>query len=88
MADEGTTPGLLAEWNVRLSDALGIPRADVESVLDLAGVVARNVVRPAAPLSTFLVGYATAMRAMNGESPTESFQQAVSVARALASGGP
>lgn len=44
----------------QLALALGIDPAliDVEAILDLAGDVAHAVVRPAAPVSTFLAGFA------------------------------
>jgi pyrrolidone-carboxylate peptidase len=49
-------------------------------VLDLAGDAARSVVRPAAPVTTFLVGYAAGR---NGGGP-EAVAEAVAAARALA----
>lgn len=39
---------------LQLSDV----RFDVDDILDLAGVAAHSVVRPAAPLTTFLLGVA------------------------------
>jgi hypothetical protein len=82
MTDDTSTADLLAEWNSRLSAALGIPPADIDAILDMTGVVAHNVVRPAAPLSAFLVGYATAMNSANGE--PHAFDDAIAVARKLA----
>jgi hypothetical protein len=78
-----STADLLAEWNSRLSGALGIPPADIGAILEMTGVVAHNVVRPAAPLSAFLVGYATAMNSLNGE--PQAFDDAIAVASRLAS---
>ncbi len=50
---------LLAKWWKSLSEALGVEsEADIQALLDLAGVAAHSIVRPAAPLTTFLVGYA------------------------------
>lgn len=56
---------LLATWVDELSTALGLdePPADIDTVLALAGRVAHGVVRPAAPLATFLAGYAAGRRA-------------------------
>jgi hypothetical protein len=56
---------LLAEWVDELCAALGLeqPPADIDTVLALAGRVAHGVVRPAAPLATFLAGYAAGRRA-------------------------
>lgn len=55
-----TDDAALAEWTRLLADELGIDPAliDIDAVLALAGTVAHAVVRPAAPLSTFLAGYA------------------------------
>ena len=82
MTNDASTADLLAEWNARLSAALGIPPADIDAILEMTGVVAHNVVRPAAPLSAFLVGYATAMNSANGE--TQAFDDAIAVAHRLA----
>jgi hypothetical protein len=52
-------------WAADLADALEVPRevVDVDVLLALAGRAAHGVVRPAAPLTTFLVGYAAGQRA-------------------------
>ncbi|MDQ3096165.1 MAG: DUF6457 domain-containing protein [Actinomycetota bacterium] len=53
----------LSSWSQQLSDALGLDlEVDVDPILDLARDAAHQVERPAAPLTTFLVGYAAAMR--------------------------
>jgi hypothetical protein len=53
----------LQEWMDELSDELGIEaEVDMTAVLDLAKDAAHNVARPAAPLTTFLVGYAAGLR--------------------------
>ena len=47
------------EWVEALTRVLELPPdVDVKSVLDVARDVAHNVERPAAPVSTFLVGVA------------------------------
>jgi hypothetical protein len=58
----------LEQWATALAAELGLePDAvDVEQVLDLAADAAHGVVRPAAPLTTFLVGLA-AGRAGGGD---------------------
>lgn len=54
-------PGL-DEWVSALSSALGVDVGDVDidALLDTAGDAARGVVRPAAPVSLFIVGLAAA----------------------------
>ena len=52
-------PDALSRWVEQLCDALQIDAApDRDLVLDLARDAAHGVARPAAPLTTFLVGYA------------------------------
>lgn len=60
---------LLEAWSGRLLTALeleGTP-VDVSAVLDLAAAAAHSVVRPAAPLTTFIAGYAAGMAAGSGQ---------------------
>jgi hypothetical protein len=59
----------LDEWLGRLSGALGVDAAaiDVDLVLDLARDAAHGVARPAAPLTTFLVGLAAGARGGSAE---------------------
>ncbi len=53
----------LPDWTSDLSEALGLDiDVDIMAVLNLARDAAHRVERPAAPLTTFLVGYAAAMR--------------------------
>ena len=51
-------------WIERLVDELTIEAtmdpADVEAVLDAAKAAAHNIERPAAPVTTYLMGYAVA----------------------------
>ncbi|KFF58879.1 hypothetical protein JF66_15345 [Cryobacterium sp. MLB-32] len=55
-------PEALDEWLLALAERLGLEPAQVpvSALLDVARDVAHNVARPAAPLSTFLVGLAAA----------------------------
>ncbi len=56
-------PDDLARWMDELCAALDIPAApDRDLVLDLARDAAHGVARPAAPLTTFLVGLAAGLR--------------------------
>jgi hypothetical protein len=49
----------LHDWIDELSDALDVDtEVDEALVLDLARVAAHNVARPAAPITTYLLGYA------------------------------
>ena len=77
-----TDPAVLDEWVARLSEALGVPReaVDVGAVLDLARDAAHGVARPAAPLTTFVAGYAAAR---NGGSP-DDVRAALAIASRLA----
>jgi hypothetical protein len=54
----------LDEWVRDLSDALGVDAAatDVPLLLDVARDAAHGIARPAAPLTTFLVGLAAGQR--------------------------
>jgi hypothetical protein len=53
----------LTTWSEQLCDALGIDlEVEIDAVLDLARDAAHEVERPAAPLTTFLVGYAAGLR--------------------------
>lgn len=53
----------LQEWVDELCDELNIEtEMDMSAILDLARDAAHHVARPAAPLTTFIVGYAAAMR--------------------------
>ena len=48
-------------WSRELVAELGLDTApDVAAVLDLARIAAHGVARPAAPLTTYLAGYAAA----------------------------
>jgi hypothetical protein len=48
----------LEEWLTTLQDALDVPPADMHLVLDVARDTAHGVARPAAPLTTYLMGFA------------------------------
>ena len=59
----------LPEWSDELCAALGLDLdVDIKAVLDLARDAAHQIERPAAPLTTFLVGYAAGLR---GGSPAD-----------------
>ena len=63
------------EWIAALTGALELPSdVDVKSVLDVARDVAHNVERPAAPISTYLVGVAVG-RGMTPATAVERVQE-------------
>lgn len=65
---------VLAEWVAELATALGIDASDLDRnlLLDVARDAAHGVARPAAPLTTFLVGYAAGQRGGGGEAVAEA----------------
>lgn len=68
MTDRDKENVLLEQWTASVVKALGIEglEVDINAVLGLAGRAAHAVVRPAAPLTTFLVGYAAGQAAAGG----------------------
>jgi hypothetical protein len=77
--------GLLDAWVRELSAALELVDLplDIDDVLDLAGTAARTVLRPAAPLTTFIVGYAAGRAAESGTDPEQAMREAIAVAESL-----
>jgi len=61
---EVNVSGTVDDWLTEVAVALGIDLSvlDEQAVLDLARDAAHHVARPAAPLTTFLVGYAAGSR--------------------------
>jgi len=61
--DDNTRTAVLEQWVVALSAELGLPDGlvPIETLLDVARDAAHSIARPAAPLTTFLVGYAAAL---------------------------
>lgn len=66
----------LDEWIAELSTQLDIDPAsvDLKAVLDLARDAAHNVERPAAPLTTYMVGYAAGLAAGQSTSRDAEFR--------------
>jgi len=56
---------------------------DDQAILDLAGDAAHHVARPAAPLTTFLVGLAVGQRGGSQQTLLEVTEQVGAMARAL-----
>ncbi|MFE3201300.1 NTP transferase domain-containing protein [Embleya sp. NPDC059237] len=67
----------LDEWTEAVKQELGIELdVDIAALLDMTRVAAHNVQRPAAPLTSFLVGYAAAMRGGGADAVAEALRQA------------
>ncbi|MEV5344151.1 NTP transferase domain-containing protein [Streptomyces achromogenes] len=72
---------VLDEWISAVKDELGIDLdVDTGVLLDLARDAAHGVARPAAPLTTFLVGYAAARGAGTPEAVAEAARKAAALA--------
>lgn len=79
----GRMEDVLEDWIEAVKAELGVELdVDVAGLLDMTKVAAHNVVRPAAPLTAFLVGYAAA-RAGGGEAAVaEALRKAEALAAA------
>lgn len=85
-----TDTDALAAWAAELSLALGLPDGhvvDIDEVLDLARDAAHGVARPAAPLTTFLVGYAAGLRGGAPADVTAATRTATELAAVHAASG-
>ncbi|MFF8937615.1 NTP transferase domain-containing protein [Streptomyces paradoxus] len=72
---------VLDEWISAVKDELGLDLdVDTRGLLDLARDAAHGVARPAAPLTTFLVGYAAAQAGGGPEAVAEAARKAVALA--------
>jgi len=76
MSDDVDTA--LADWWTTLCEALGLGDvpADRDAILGLAGVAAHNLVRPAAPITTFLAGYAAGRKGGSADEITAALATA------------
>ncbi|WP_332601713.1 DUF6457 domain-containing protein [Arthrobacter sp. S2(2024)] len=77
----------LEEWCRSLLQAYELDdvEIDINEILSLAGVAAHSVVRPAAPLTTFIAGFAAGLAAGSGQATqSESMDAALGLARTLA----
>lgn len=74
----------LEAWSRRLLNVLELEGTDVNvgAVLKLAAVAAHTVVRPAAPLTTFIAGYAAGLAAGTGQADGEVAMRAAIAAAA------
>ncbi|TKV28676.1 molybdopterin-guanine dinucleotide biosynthesis protein [Arthrobacter sp. NamB2] len=79
---------LLQDWTETLLTAFEIDgtNVDIDAVLGLAGKAAHGVVRPAAPLTTFVAGYAAGLAVGSGQADEQvAMRSAMAVADALCS---
>jgi len=78
---------VLAEWADRVRAELGIADAplDIQQVLGVAGVAAHAVMRPAAPITTYLAGYAAGVAAAGGADAATAARDVLDRVRKLAS---
>lgn len=79
---------LLQDWTETLLAAFEIDgtNVDIDAVLGLAGKAAHGVVRPAAPLTTFVAGYAAGLAVGSGQADEQvAMRSAMAVADALCS---
>ena len=74
MAVDENEAQVLDQWTHRLAQALQILDLDVdqELLLDLARKSAGSVIHAAAPVTTFLVGYAAGLAAGNGSAGSQA----------------
>lgn len=80
----------MEDWVRRLCGELDVPRdaVDIGALLDLARDAAHQVERPAAPLTTYLVGYAAALRGGSAAAIDDATRTASRVAREWTPGSP
>ena len=72
----------LEEWTESVKQELGIELdVDIAALLDMTRVAAHNVQRPAAPLTSFLVGYAAASRGGGEAAVAQALRQALELAQ-------
>lgn len=75
-------------WVISLCARLGVPvdDVDVNAILDLAKDAAHSVERPAAPVTTFVAGYAAALRGGGAAEVSAALDSAGELARDWADG--
>lgn len=84
MSTDDATAATLDAWWAELTAALGLGEVpiDRDALLGLAGVAAHSVIRPAAPLTTFLVGYAAGLAGGGADALASASETAEARARA------
>ncbi|MEP6843013.1 MAG: DUF6457 domain-containing protein [Pseudolysinimonas sp.] len=86
MTDDDETMTAVREWAAEVATVLGLEPAelDLDAVLGVAGLAARVAVRPAAPVTTYLVGYAAGRASATGSPPDAAVGDAIAAVRSLA----
>lgn len=76
----------LADWVATLADRLDLDPADVDiaAVLDVAADAAHAVMRPAAPLTTFMAGLAAGRNGGGADAIAATLRACAEVAQAAA----
>ncbi len=77
---------LLQTWTQKLLEAFELADLDIDihAVLNLAGVAAHSIVRPAAPLTTFVAGLAAGLAAGSGQADeATAMKAAIGLAKTL-----
>lgn len=84
-ADREHDDELLRQWAAEVVAALEVEglEVDLKAVLGLAGRAAHAVLRPAAPLTTFIAGFAAGRAAASGVDTHTAVAQALSTATRL-----
>ena len=74
----------LDDWAAHVAEELSLSGLvlDVDAVLDLASVAAHNVIRPAAPLTTFLAGLAAGQAGGSADDIRDAIARATAVCEA------
>ncbi len=64
-------PKELDQWAASLLAALEIPETEVniDKVLEMSADVAHGIVRPAAPLTSYILGYVVGLAEASGQAP-------------------
>lgn len=77
------TDSAIDQWIAALAREfdLDLGEVDAHALLDVARDAAHSVVRPAAPLATFMVGYAAGRRAARGDDIADECERASVLAR-------
>lgn len=80
-ASEESPQEEIKQWVDELTRALDIEaEVDIDELLKLAGRAAHTVVRPAAPVTTFVIGYVTGLAEASGQA---DYEKAFTAATAL-----